>query len=132
MTDHLEKIFWMPGAEKLLSLIKAPKALITSTSLNMFKVFDNALNISSHFSHIVTSDDVRPDYKPHPKGLLIACEMLKVQPSQCVYIGDQTVDMEAAKSAGMDFILVRGIHTPAYVHHFNEVNALNDITMLLQ
>lgn len=131
MTDHLETIVWMNGAEELLSSIKVPMAIITSTSLSMFEIFDNALNISRYFSCVITSDDVRPDYKPHPKGLLMACDSLNVKPSECLYIGDQQVDLQAAKSAGMDSILFRGIHTPRDIRHSREVSLLNEITAFL-
>lgn len=127
MTDHLETIVWMTGAEELLSSIKVPMAIITSTSLSMFEIFDNALNISRYFSCVITSDDVRPDYKPHPKGLLMACAALHVSPEECVYIGDQITDLQVAEAAGMASILAHGTYTPADLHQSNEVFALKDI-----
>lgn len=39
--------------------------------------------------------------KPHPAGALEICQILDVQPSECVYIGDSGIDMELAVNAGM-------------------------------
>jgi HAD superfamily hydrolase (TIGR01549 family) len=40
-------------------------------------------------------------HKPHPDGLLAAAKGLGVAPSQCLYIGDQPKDVQAAVAAGM-------------------------------
>jgi phosphoglycolate phosphatase len=39
--------------------------------------------------------------KPHPQGALNACEQIKMQPQQCVFLGDSAVDMQTGISAGM-------------------------------
>jgi beta-phosphoglucomutase-like phosphatase (HAD superfamily) len=39
--------------------------------------------------------------KPHPYSLLTAVEMLNVQVSQAVLVGDSTTDIVAANHAGM-------------------------------
>ncbi len=39
--------------------------------------------------------------KPHPEGLLLACQELKCAPQNCVYIGDHIRDIEAGNRAGM-------------------------------
>lgn len=40
-------------------------------------------------------------HKPHPEPLLYAAGQLGVDPSACVYVGDATVDIKAARAAGM-------------------------------
>lgn len=47
-------------------------------------------------------DDIKP--KPAPDGLLRACAMLKLKPADCVYVGDDRRDVEAARAAGMPVI----------------------------
>lgn len=44
--------------------------------------------------------------KPSPDMVLLAAEKLGVSPEECVYIGDSEVDVETARSAGMDCISV--------------------------
>lgn len=42
--------------------------------------------------------------KPHPDGLLSACERLGVKPERCLMLGDRhDADGEAARRAGMAF-----------------------------
>lgn len=49
---------------------------------------------------IISIDDV-PESKPSPLPLLKILKILKVKPSQAVYIGDHPDDIRAAKNAGM-------------------------------
>jgi pyrophosphatase PpaX len=41
------------------------------------------------------------DHKPHPAPLRHGAAVLGVDPAQCVYVGDATVDILAAQAAGM-------------------------------
>ncbi len=45
-------------------------------------------------------------HKPEPDPLLHAAASLGVEPAQCVYVGDATVDVLAAKAAGMAAVAV--------------------------
>jgi HAD superfamily hydrolase (TIGR01509 family) len=46
-------------------------------------------------------------FKPHPRGLLVAAELLGCSPVECVYVGDRTeVDGPAALAAGMPAYIV--------------------------
>ncbi len=53
----------------------------------------------------VCADDV-PKAKPAPDSLLLACERLQLSAAECVYVGDDKRDADAAKAAGMRFIAV--------------------------
>ena len=44
--------------------------------------------------------------KPDPTGLLTACDALGVPPSAALYVGDTTVDIEAARAAGLRSVAV--------------------------
>lgn len=39
--------------------------------------------------------------KPDPAGAIEIAKIMKVQPSECIYVGDTSVDMKTGKSAGM-------------------------------
>lgn len=43
--------------------------------------------------------------KPAPDGLLLACRQLSLNPSECVYVGDDRRDVDAARAAGMPAIV---------------------------
>lgn len=65
-----------------------------------------AMGIADQFDAIIASGE--PDgplqLKPSPAGLLLAATALRVEPSQCLVIGDRNdVDGEAARRAGMQF-----------------------------
>ena len=52
-------------------------------------------------SGCIVSGDTLPQRKPHPMQLLHAAELLGLDPSQCVYLGDAERDVQAARNAGM-------------------------------
>ncbi|MDH5357871.1 MAG: phosphoglycolate phosphatase [Gammaproteobacteria bacterium] len=55
----------------------------------------------------VVSGDTTAYSKPHPAPMLHACELIKLSPEACIYIGDAERDIEAAKNANMQSILAR-------------------------
>lgn len=55
----------------------------------------------SHRSAVLIGGDTLPRKKPDPDQLFHACELLAVQASDCIYVGDDERDVLAAKHAGM-------------------------------
>jgi len=51
----------------------------------------------------IVSGDSTPHVKPHPASLLRAAELLSLAPSDCLYVGDDLRDIQAARAAGMRF-----------------------------
>lgn len=51
------------------------------------------------------SGDTCAQAKPHPAPLLHACELMGVAPNQCLYLGDDRRDMQAANAANMRGII---------------------------
>lgn len=49
----------------------------------------------------VICGDATPNPKPAPDHLLLACEILKVKPKDCIFVGDSINDVLAGKAAGM-------------------------------
>jgi len=52
---------------------------------------------------VIAHEDVDA-HKPDPAPLLLAAEKLKSSPGEAVYVGDASVDIVAARNAGMDSI----------------------------
>lgn len=52
------------------------------------------------FDVIVAQEDTQL-HKPHPDPLVLAAHRLGVIPEDCIYIGDQPSDVQAAKAADM-------------------------------
>ena len=63
------------------------------------------LELSAQAACIVSADDV-PRPKPAPDSLLLACEQLKLRVQDCVYVGDDKRDIDAARAAGMYSIAI--------------------------
>lgn len=62
--------------------------------------------IMTHFgldqsSAVTVGGDCTAHLKPHPASLFLACEKTKVQPVNCIYVGDDERDIVAGKAAGM-------------------------------
>ena len=50
---------------------------------------------------VVIAGDTTAQRKPHPEPLLEAARRMRIQASDCVYIGDDPRDIQAGRSAGM-------------------------------
>jgi 2-phosphoglycolate phosphatase len=50
---------------------------------------------------VVISGDTTPHAKPHPEPLFEAARRLRMDPTQCWYVGDDERDIVAGKAAGM-------------------------------
>ncbi len=55
--------------------------------------------------HCLIGSDMVKNIKPHPESLLQACQLMKIEPHQALYIGDSRSDIEAAHAAGMSSML---------------------------
>ena len=55
---------------------------------------------------VLAGQEATPLHKPDPAPLLYAAQQLGAEPSDCVYIGDATVDVQAALAAGMGALAV--------------------------
>jgi phosphoglycolate phosphatase len=61
----------------------------------------------------VACGDTTAHLKPHPASLLHAAKQINILPQNCMYLGDDLRDMQAAQAAGMRPIAVEwGYHHP--------------------
>ena len=67
------------------------------------------LEISNLFDIVVGADLVE-NSKPAPDMILYACKTTKSVPADCMYVGDQPTDIEAAKKA--EVLLSLGVRNP--------------------
>ena len=90
------------GAGHMLKQVKEHCALgvVTTRSLRETEEFLEKHNLRSHFDIIVTRETTWR-LKPHPAPLRFATQTLGVAPERCIMVGDTTVDMKAARRAGM-------------------------------
>jgi phosphoglycolate phosphatase len=57
------------------------------------------------FAAVLGDGDV-PEFKPDPRGLLLAIQRVGSTPERSVYVGDTPIDAETARRAGVAFIAV--------------------------
>ena len=95
------------GIDELLYALER-RALGIGIVTNKVKRFTTpvvaALGLDRRCGAVVSGDTT--DYpKPHPAPLLHAAELLRVDPSRCVYVGDDLRDVQAGNAAGMATIV---------------------------
>jgi len=81
----------------------------------------------------LVSGDTYAHAKPHPEPLLKACQVIGVSAAECLYLGDDLRDMQAANSAGMRGIIANYgyISLDASVENWNAHGSINKPTELL-
>jgi phosphoglycolate phosphatase-like HAD superfamily hydrolase len=72
---------------------------VTGASAKAAQILLGAAGLSERFKVVVGGDEV-PRPKPDPAGIRLACQRLGVAPRAVAYLGDATVDVEAARRAG--------------------------------
>lgn len=96
------------GVVELLEAIEADGArwgIITNKPEYLAKQIMPQLGWDSR-SAIMLGGDTLPQCKPHPLPLLHAAEVLGEAIDDCVYVGDDKRDIEAARAAGMRSVAV--------------------------
>jgi phosphoglycolate phosphatase len=58
------------------------------------------MQLTSSAACMVSADDVAKA-KPAPDSILLACKQVQLEVADCVYVGDDKRDIDAAKAAGM-------------------------------
>ncbi len=103
---HQIKKYWIvPGVQDLLSdcISKFSMGVVSARDENSAMAFIRQFNLEKYFNVVVTSQTCRHT-KPFPDPLLFAAEKLGVEPQFCLVVGDTTVDIKAAKLAGMQAV----------------------------
>jgi N-acetyl-D-muramate 6-phosphate phosphatase len=75
-----------------------PWAVVTNKARRFAAPLTAALDIAPA---VLVCGDTTPHTKPHPAPLLEAARLLGVAAADCVYLGDDRRDMQAAQAAGM-------------------------------
>ena len=97
----------VPGVAEMLPRLKHryPMAVISARDQLNTMAFLDTCGLTAYFDVILTALSARHT-KPYPDPILMAAKMMGVRPQECLMIGDTTVDVRAAKSAGAQVISV--------------------------
>jgi phosphoglycolate phosphatase len=83
-----------------LELRSLPWGIVTNKSSRFTDPLTQAMPLFAGAGAVV-SGDTTPHAKPHPEPLFEAARRLGVDPTQCVYVGDDERDVAAGLAAGM-------------------------------
>jgi HAD superfamily hydrolase (TIGR01509 family) len=84
---------------------KSPLAVASGGHRALVVATLRALQIEDWFDAVVCAEDYDRG-KPHPDPFLLAAKLLGVPPEDCVVFEDSPTGIEAAKSAGMEWVFV--------------------------
>ncbi len=96
------------GMEELLTNIETRGlrwGIVTNKSTRLTRLLVRMLGLEARAACVVCGDTT-PHLKPHPASLLHAAKELALAPQECIYLGDDLRDVQAARAAGMRSVAV--------------------------
>lgn len=128
MADHTEAI---PSARDVLDLLRENGLQLAIVSQKLRHLVEAVLDREGMKLDVVLGGQDVPDFKPHPGGLLLAMERLGVEADDCIYVGDTTIDAEAAANAGLRFAgVLTGVTTRDEFAPFASIALLDSVREL--
>jgi HAD superfamily hydrolase (TIGR01509 family) len=98
---------WARPALRRLRRAGIRLGLVTASTRAVVAPNLTRLHLDGAFEVTWFADDVA-NGKPHPEALLRALDELGVAPADSVYVGDTTIDLAMASSAGARFVAIGG------------------------
>ncbi|MDH3582882.1 MAG: HAD-IA family hydrolase [Phycisphaerae bacterium] len=90
---------------------RVPLAVATGTMRSSAHQVLGQLGVLDWFDALVSCEDVE-NHKPAPDTYLEAARRLGVSPEDCRAYEDTDIGLQAARSAGMEVVDIRTVHTP--------------------
>lgn len=94
------------GIDDLIAALRdrgLPWGVVTNKSKRFTEPLTAAMPLFASAGAIV-SGDTTPHAKPHPEPLFEAARRLGIEPSHCIYVGDDERDIVAGRAAGMQTV----------------------------
>lgn len=105
-----EPVELIEGAREVLEALTArglATGIVTSGGRERVGRELEAHRLAAHLHECVFGSDVK-EKKPHPEGLLLCLERLRMRPEEAVYVGDSPEDIAMARAAGVYSVAVAG------------------------
>ena len=96
-----------PGFEAVLATLEAgrvPWGVVTNKQTSLTTPLLEHMHLAERAACVVCGDTVG-QRKPHPAPLLHAAGLLRLEPRDCVYVGDAERDVQAGRAAGMHTLI---------------------------
>ena len=105
-----EQVELIDGAREVLETLTArglATGIVTSGGRERVSRELEAHGLTAHLHECVYGCDVK-EKKPHPEGLLLCLERLRIPAEDAVYVGDSPEDIAMARAAGVRSIAIAG------------------------
>lgn len=112
MVEWTRVFDWTPGAVEELRAAGLRLGIVSTKYRSRITATLERHGLGGRFDLIVGGEDVER-HKPYPEGLLRAASGLRMEPGECLYVGDTVADAAAADEAGTPFVAVLSGMTPA-------------------
>lgn len=127
------------GMNECLELIQAhgiPWGIVTNKPSRFTDPLLENLALNHRSAVTICPDHVK-NTKPDPEPLFKACELINVEPTQCLYVGDHVRDIEAGNNAGMTTVTalygyISAEDTPLQWNANHVVDSTEALTALLK
>lgn len=105
VNDFEEGATLYEGFDEVIKTLNSKGIICAIASSKMKKQYEidfKPTGLEKYIECAVLAEDTKR-HKPYPDPLLKVTEILNINPSDCMYIGDTIFDFKATKAAGMDF-----------------------------
>jgi phosphoglycolate phosphatase len=123
----------LPGAAEALEALQDAGLRLAIVSQKLRYRVEDVLRregLLERFETILGGEDV-PAFKPDPRGILMAIERLDAAQHEAIYVGDTTIDAEAARNAGVGFVgLLSGFAARDDFRWYRPLVVLDDVSQL--
>jgi HAD superfamily hydrolase (TIGR01509 family) len=105
-----EQIALLDGARELLEMVTKrglSTGIVTSGDRTRVERELELHGVAPHLHERVYGCEVK-EKKPHPEGLMLCMDKLRVRPDEAVFVGDSPEDIEMARAAGVYSVAVTG------------------------
>ena len=107
-------------------------AILTNNKSQYAEEVLDKFNLTKYFDIIIGFNEVT-EVKPSPEGIQIILDKWKMKPSEAIFIGDMTTDVEAGKSADVMMICVAsGLAQKETLREHKPDKLVNDTNELIQ
>ncbi|MBO5567894.1 MAG: HAD-IA family hydrolase [Oscillospiraceae bacterium] len=132
--SHIDRIRAISHAEDTLKILTASGHecfVYTHRGASCHAILEQT-NLLPYFTAVITALDGFPR-KPDPAAILYLIEKYSLLPDHCFYVGDRSLDIEAANNAGIQSILFLDSKSPinATGHETHVVSDLLEICLRL-
>jgi HAD superfamily hydrolase (TIGR01509 family) len=104
--------------------------VVTSSSKSVSVELLKEFGILDFFDVVIGGKDTEP--KPAPDPILKACELLDTDSKQTLYVGDTKPDIESAKAAGCDVVMLTTSLSREELEGIEGITIIDDLKELLE